>query len=40
MGVYTDTMYLMAGLLVVAFIGNLFVRPVTPQATTAGTAAV
>ena len=27
-GVYADTMHLMAGLLVVAFIGNLFVRPV------------
>ncbi len=27
-GVYSDTMHLMAGLLVVAFIGNLFVRPV------------
>ncbi len=38
-GAYTDTMYLMAGLLVVAFIGNLFVRPVTPITTTANTAA-
>lgn len=28
-GVYADTMHLMAGLLVVAFVGNLFVRPVT-----------
>ena len=27
-GRYTDTMHLMAGLLVVAFVGNLFVRPV------------
>ena len=26
---YADTMHLMAGLLVVAFVGNLFVRPVT-----------
>lgn len=26
---YADTMHLMAGLLVVAFIGNLFIRPVT-----------
>ena len=36
---YADTMHLMAGLLVVAFIGNLFVRPVAvanaPLATTA-----
>ena len=39
-GVYTDTMYLMAGLLVVAFIGNFFVRPVAPKTTTAQTAAV
>ena len=39
-GVYTDTMYLMAGLLVVAFISNLFVRPVAPEATTARAAAV
>ena len=31
-GVYSDTMHLMAGLLVVAFIGNLFVRPVTVKA--------
>ena len=35
---YADTMHLMAGLLVVAFVGNLFVRPVSavnPPATTA-----
>ena len=32
-GVYADTMHLMAGLLVVAFIGNLFVRPVAATPT-------
>ena len=31
-GRYTETMHLMAGLLVVAFIANLFVRPVTTRA--------
>ena len=39
-GVYADTMHLMAGLLVVAFIGNLFVRPVTVATAPAATATV
>ncbi len=30
-GVYADTMHLMAGLLVLAFVGNLFVRPVSAK---------
>ena len=32
---YADTMHLMAGLLLVAFVGNLFVRPVTVPSTPA-----